>query len=159
MDERPGSKGFLIDGFPRNRDNLDGWTRQMSEKVRELFVLYINAPIEVCVQRCLRRGQGRSDDNEVGCWERGKGERDSIPHSPIQDSIRKRIVTYNAQTVPIIDHYSQLNMVREIDAGEKNADEVGRGGGAGPACPIHTVIHSILGLLTRGEDIQGVQLQ
>jgi len=104
MAERRGAKGFLVDGFPRNRDNLDGWTQQMSEKVRELCVLFINAPIEVCVQRCLRRGQGRSDDNE--------------------ESIRKRIVTYNGHTMPIIDHYSKLNMVREIDAGEKSEDEV-----------------------------------
>jgi len=104
MAGRRGAKGFLVDGFPRNRDNLDGWTRQMTEKVRELCVLFINAPIEVCVQRCLRRGQGRSDDNE--------------------ESIRRRIVTYNAHTMPIIDHYSKLNMVREIDAGEKNEDEV-----------------------------------
>lgn len=27
------SKGFLIDGFPRNQDNLDGWEKQMGNKV------------------------------------------------------------------------------------------------------------------------------
>jgi UMP-CMP kinase len=96
-------KGFLIDGFPRNQDNLDGWKRQMSDKVNLHFVLYLSAPIEVCVQRCLNRGQGRTDDNE--------------------ESIQKRIVTYNEQTYPIIKHYEKQNMVREIN-GEKSADEV-----------------------------------
>lgn len=28
-----GNKFFLVDGFPRNEDNLSGWTRAMSTKV------------------------------------------------------------------------------------------------------------------------------
>uniref|UniRef100_A0AAY4BCG3 UMP/CMP kinase n=1 Tax=Denticeps clupeoides TaxID=299321 RepID=A0AAY4BCG3_9TELE len=42
---------FLIDGFPRNQDNLQGWTAVMEGKV--------------CIDRCLERGKssGRSDDN------------------------------------------------------------------------------------------------
>ena len=28
------AKGFLIDGFPRNQDNLDGWQKEMGDKVR-----------------------------------------------------------------------------------------------------------------------------
>ena len=31
---------FLIDGFPRNRDNLEGWNKQMGEKVSLKFVLF-----------------------------------------------------------------------------------------------------------------------
>lgn len=57
--------GYLIDGFPRNQDNLDGWKREMTGKVKEHFVLYLTAPLDVCVSRCLHRGQGRTDDNEV----------------------------------------------------------------------------------------------
>ena len=87
-----------------NHDNLDGWKREMEDKTKVHFVLYLSAPIEVCVQRCLNRGQGRADDNE--------------------ESIQKRIVTYNDQTFPIIKFYEQHDMVREIKAGEKSADEV-----------------------------------
>jgi adenylate kinase family enzyme len=65
MHSRPSAPGFLVDGFPRNQDNLDGWQHTMSEKAKVLFVLVLNAPLEVCVQRCLNRGQGRTDDNEV----------------------------------------------------------------------------------------------
>ncbi|KAL3105921.1 hypothetical protein niasHT_024978 [Heterodera trifolii] len=88
--------GFLVDGFPRNKDNFDGWQREMGTKAKVLFVLSIQAPIEICVQRCLNRGQGRTDDNE--------------------ESIRKRIVTYNQQTVPIIDHYASLSLVKTVDS-------------------------------------------
>lgn len=96
-------RGFLVDGFPRNQDNLDGWQREMADKTKVHFVLYLSAPIDVCVKRCLGRGQGRSDDNE--------------------ESIQKRIVTYNDQTFPIIKHYADLNMVREVD-GSRPIDEV-----------------------------------
>jgi hypothetical protein len=57
--------GFLVDGFPRNKDNLDGWQCEMATKADVLFVLVLHAPLEVCVKRCLNRGQGRADDNEV----------------------------------------------------------------------------------------------
>lgn len=56
---------FLIDGFPRNKDNLDGWNEKLSKKVKVHFVLYLNAPLNVCVNRCLQRKEGRTDDNEV----------------------------------------------------------------------------------------------
>uniref|UniRef100_A0AC34QL41 UMP-CMP kinase n=3 Tax=Panagrolaimus sp. JU765 TaxID=591449 RepID=A0AC34QL41_9BILA len=98
------TRGFLIDGFPRNRDNLDGWQKEMNDKAKVHFVLYLSAPIDVCVQRCLQRGQGRSDDNE--------------------ESIKKRIVTYNEHTFPIIQYYDELNMVREIKAETKTPEEV-----------------------------------
>lgn len=90
---------FLIDGFPRNEDNLKGWTKQLSEKVEILFVLFLDCPHDVCIQRCLERGQqgsNRSDDNEV--------------------SLRKRLVTYTQDTMPIIEHYRKLDLLKRIDA-------------------------------------------
>lgn len=95
--------GFLVDGFPRNKDNLDGWQCEMATKADVLFVLVLHAPLEVCVKRCLNRGQGRADDNE--------------------ESMRKRIVTYNEHTLPIINHYAGLNLVKEVDS-TQSADEV-----------------------------------
>mgnify|MGYP006202093375 CR=1 FL=1 len=58
---------FLIDGFPRNQDNLDGWKRQVDDKVNVQFVIFFECPTEVCIERCLLRGQhsGRADDNVV----------------------------------------------------------------------------------------------
>ncbi|GMS84051.1 hypothetical protein PENTCL1PPCAC_6226 [Pristionchus entomophagus] len=95
--------GFLVDGFPRNQDNLEGWKRQMDEKAKVNFVLFLSCPVEVCINRCLGRGQGRADDNE--------------------ESLRKRIVTYNTQTLPIIEHYMALGQVKEVSS-EPTADEV-----------------------------------
>ncbi|ODM99640.1 UMP-CMP kinase 1 [Orchesella cincta] len=97
---------FLIDGFPRNQDNLDGWTRQMGDKVNVHFVLFLEAPEDICVNRCLSRGQagsGRSDDNP--------------------ESLKKRVVTYNNDTMPIISHFDKLSLVRKVDAA-KGTEEV-----------------------------------
>ncbi|KAF5273380.1 hypothetical protein FQR65_LT04672 [Abscondita terminalis] len=97
---------FLIDGFPRNKDNLDGWNRRMAAKVNLLFVLYFDCPLEVCTERCLRRGaagSGRSDDNV--------------------ESLRKRLDTYLLESKPIIDHYISLDLVHQIDASHP-ADKV-----------------------------------
>lgn len=90
---------FLVDGFPRNEDNLQGWTRQLSDKVEVIFVLFLDCPHDVCIKRCLIRGQqgsNRSDDNE--------------------ESLRKRLITYTNDTMPIIEHYRKLNLLKKIDA-------------------------------------------
>jgi len=103
MEAQPDAIGFLVDGFPRNQDNLDGWQREMSDKVKVHFVLYLTAPLTICVDRCLNRGQNRTDDN--------------------QESMQKRITTYNNQTLPIINHYAAINLVREI-LGTAEPDQV-----------------------------------
>jgi len=100
-----GKEMFLIDGFPRNKDNLDGWNRQMGSKSEVLCVLFFECSDEVCVERCLERGKnsGRSDDNI--------------------ESLMLRTKTYNESTLPIIQHFDSMNMVKRIDASKK-ADEV-----------------------------------
>ena len=42
-----GNQKFLIDGFPRNEDNLKGWNDQMGNKSVVDFVLFIDTPEEV----------------------------------------------------------------------------------------------------------------
>ncbi|XP_070324302.1 UMP-CMP kinase isoform X2 [Odocoileus virginianus] len=56
---------FLIDGFPRNQDNLQGWNKTMDGKADVSFVLFFDCNNEICIERCLERGKssGRSDDN------------------------------------------------------------------------------------------------
>ncbi|XP_049812508.1 UMP-CMP kinase 1 isoform X1 [Schistocerca nitens] len=97
------SNKFLIDGFPRNQENLDGWTANMADRVQLLGVLFLDCPQEVSTQRCLARGMGRSDDNE--------------------ESLRKRFVTYMNDTLPVVKHYEQQNLVHRVDS-VKPAEQV-----------------------------------
>uniref|UniRef100_A0A1W7R9B7 UMP-CMP kinase n=1 Tax=Hadrurus spadix TaxID=141984 RepID=A0A1W7R9B7_9SCOR len=105
MDESE-CNNFLIDGFPRNEDNLQGWNREMGEHSNVKFVLFFDCTEEICIERCLNRGaegSGRSDDNP--------------------ESLRKRFRTYNCQTMPVVQHYDDLGLVRKADA-TKSPDEV-----------------------------------
>lgn len=45
--QNSGKEDFLIDGFPRNQNNLEGWNKQMGEKVNLKFVLFFKCPLEV----------------------------------------------------------------------------------------------------------------
>lgn len=82
---------FLIDGFPRNFDNLEGWTRVMAankedENTSAVWgVLSYNCPLTVLEKRVMERSKdsGRSDDN--------------------LESLRRRFKTFQAETVPVID--------------------------------------------------------
>ncbi|KAE8610108.1 hypothetical protein XENTR_v10012017 [Xenopus tropicalis] len=96
---------FLIDGFPRNEDNLQGWERTMNGKADVSFVLFFDCDNETCIERCLERGKssGRSDDN--------------------RESLEKRIQTYLQSTRPIIDLYEKTGKVKKVDA-SKSVDEV-----------------------------------
>lgn len=99
--EKSEQNKFLIDGFPRNKDNLDGWQREMGDKTNVEFVLFFNCDQEVCMERCLQRGaagSGRSDDNV--------------------ESLKKRFQTYVGDTMPIIEHYEALGLVRKVDASQ-----------------------------------------
>ena len=51
---------------------------------------------EIMIERLLKRGQtsGRVDDNE--------------------ESIRKRLATFNESTLPVVDHYESLNKVAKV---------------------------------------------
>jgi UMP-CMP kinase len=80
--ERSGATKFLVDGFPRNFNNLDGWYRVMGETAEVDGVLFYEVSEDVLVSRLLKRAEssGRSDDNI--------------------DTIIKRLKTYNDSTVP-----------------------------------------------------------
>ncbi|XP_016839781.1 UMP-CMP kinase [Nasonia vitripennis] len=97
---------FLVDGFPRNADNLRGWTKEMSEKVEVNGVLFFECSEKTCTQRCLNRGakgSGRSDDNA--------------------ESLKKRHETYVNDTMPIVEHYKKEGLVYSFN-GEKTPKAV-----------------------------------
>ncbi|CAB4015031.1 UMP-CMP kinase-like [Paramuricea clavata] len=96
--ERSPVKKFLVDGFPRNEDNLQGWSEKMDGIVDVKCVLFFDCPEEECIRRIVERGKtsGRTDDNI--------------------ESLRKRFNTYKESTMPIIKHYEKLNLVKTIPA-------------------------------------------
>jgi len=97
---RSGATKFLIDGFPRNFNNLEGWNSVMKDQAIVDGVLFYEVDEDVLVKRLLKRAEtsGRSDDNI--------------------DSILKRLHTYNQSTVPVLEHFSKQGKVTRIFGGD-----------------------------------------
>lgn len=47
--EASAANRFLIDGFPRNKDNMIGWDTTIGDQVDLLFVLFLDCPENVCI--------------------------------------------------------------------------------------------------------------
>jgi len=95
------TNNFLIDGFPRNKDNLDGWESQMAAKTDVKFTLFFECSEDICTRRCLERGKagsGRADDN--------------------MESLKKRFVTYLESTMPIVNYFEDKGLLKKVDASE-----------------------------------------
>ena len=58
----------MVDGYPRNADNREGWEKAVGDSATLAGVLYFDCPEETLVERCIARGKAagaaaRSDDN------------------------------------------------------------------------------------------------
>jgi len=99
-------KGFLLDGYPRTRDQVLELDNILAENDQRLdAVILLTADIDELVKRLKLRAemQGRSDDTE--------------------EIIRHRQDVYREQTRPIIDIYTERGIVVPID-GLGQVDEV-----------------------------------
>ena len=111
MDETPLTKPtcdkpfFLVDGFPRNRDNVQGWEKSMSDAAEVRCVLFMDCSEVEMERRLLSRGltSGRTDDN--------------------LESARKRFRTYEAETLPVVEEFRKIGLLRHI-AADRAADDV-----------------------------------
>jgi UMP-CMP kinase len=96
---------FLVDGFPRNWDNVQGWESCMTEVCDIEAVMFIDCPEEELERRLLSRGKtsGRSDDNLT--------------------TARKRFATFKESTMPVVDYYEGLKKLVRV-RGDQPIDAV-----------------------------------
>ncbi|KAK4879954.1 hypothetical protein RN001_008100 [Aquatica leii] len=89
----PNSKGFLIDGYPREKEQGVLFEQQIGAAT---LVLFIDAAEETLVKRLLGRAltSGRADDNE--------------------ETIKKRIHTFNSNNDEIVNAYK--NKLKRINS-------------------------------------------
>mmetsp|Transcript_45349 Transcript_45349/g.119021 ORF Transcript_45349/g.119021 Transcript_45349/m.119021 type:complete len:352 (-) Transcript_45349:414-1469(-) len=92
-----GAQRVLVDGFPRNTNNLSGWQQVAGDDLDLGGVLFYDCPEDVMQERLLERGKtsGRTDDN--------------------LESIKKRFDTYLKETMPILSYYEHQELVHKID--------------------------------------------
>jgi len=90
---------FLIDGFPRNKDNEEAWHEVIPASVANVrFCLFLDCPESVQEERILGRAavSNRDDDNVA--------------------SLKKRFATYNNETVPVLERFRATGKLRRVAA-------------------------------------------
>ena len=100
MEKEGLEKKFLIDGFPRNKDNLDGWNKEMKGHANVVQVLFFEVPEDIMLARIMKRAEssGRSDDNE--------------------EAAKKRFKTFKEETMPVIQSFEKQKLVHKINANQ-----------------------------------------
>jgi len=102
---KKGSKGFLIDGYPREVKQGEQFE---SEIMPARLVIYFEVSNEVMTQRLLDRGKtsGRVDDNA--------------------ETIKARLKTFMDQTQPVVTHYEKQGKLAKVNAEASIADVFSR---------------------------------
>jgi len=127
--------GAILDGFPRNLEQAEALDKALAQRGKAIDkVIYI----EVSEQELLKRLSGRwicrqcqapyhVTDSPPKVWgrcDRCGGELYQRPDDT-EESVRKRLEVYFAETAPLVDYYAQVGKLLEID-GEGSVAEVGR---------------------------------
>jgi adenylate kinase len=98
---------LLFDGFPRN-EAQSGMFDALLQKlgITDLIPIYLHVEDKELIRRLLNRAtiEGRADDNE--------------------ETISKRIQTYNELTKPVVDHYAQHPNFIQVSGDNQPAEVV-----------------------------------
>jgi adenylate kinase len=125
--------GFLLDGFPRNEQQADALGDALATLERRLLaVLLIEVPDDEVVRRlggrrvCTKSGhvyhlEFDPPKHEGICDQ--DGSRLIQREDDQEQTIRKRLEVYHAQTAPLIGYYEQAGLLRRFD-GRRSANEV-----------------------------------
>ncbi len=126
--------GFLLDGYPRNieqasalDDALQGLDRRLSA------ALLVDAPDEEVVRRIAGRRVCVKNQSHIYHVEFDPPKHDEVcdqdgsrlmqRDDDHEDTIRRRLEVYHAQTEPLIERYDGLGLLRRFD-GTRSPDEV-----------------------------------
>ncbi|OJW82964.1 MAG: adenylate kinase [Bacteroidetes bacterium 46-16] len=97
IDENPGVRGIIFDGFPRTKAQAEALDKLLEFKNTQIhLVLSLEVPEDELVRRMLGRAatSDRSDDNE--------------------EVISKRIKEYHAKTAPVAEYYDAQGKLERI---------------------------------------------
>jgi adenylate kinase len=125
-------EGFILDGFPRNIDQADSLAALLDDIGQPLdAVLLLDVRKDLLLQRlagrriCPKCGTVYNvhsmPPGATGCSKDG-AELYQRPDDK-EEVIGKRLEVYEAQTRPLVQHYSKLGLLRTV-AGEGELDEV-----------------------------------
>ena len=121
-------KGFILDGFPRTLPQAEALNALMNDMGISLDkVISLNVPDELIVERIT----GRRTSKVTGKIYHMKfnpptdeKEEDLIQRADdTEETVTKRLSAYHDQTAPLIDFYTNMGVIVELD-GTKDVSEV-----------------------------------
>ena len=89
-------KNILIDGYPRNNENLEIWDKNMKDIAEIKAVLFFDGNHDIMMKRIHKRKDGREDDKN-------------------DDIIRKRIQVFEKETKPLVDIFEKRRILKRIN--------------------------------------------
>ncbi len=130
-----GEEGAILDGFPRNVNQAKALDEALAQETKTIDkVVYIKVSEEELVKRLSGRWICRqcqtpyhATDSPPEVWgicDRCRGELYQRPDDTPQ-TVKKRLEVYFNETAPVIDYYTRMGKLLEVN-GEGNVDEVGR---------------------------------
>jgi adenylate kinase len=120
------SKGFILDGFPRNTAQAEALDRMLASKKLKLDrVIEIKVDDEELIRRiagrytCAKCGKGYHDQFapalKAGICD-NCGSKDFIRRPDDNEkTVRDRLKVYNKQTAPLISHYRKKGALKTVD--------------------------------------------
>ncbi|MER6050093.1 adenylate kinase [Streptomyces sp. BHT-5-2] len=133
MDQADAAEGFLLDGFPRNLGQAEALDAYLQGKGLKLdAVLDLEVPEDEVVKRIAGRRICRKDSSHVFHVEYNQPKAEGVcdtcggelyqREDDREDTVRKRLEVYHAETEPIIDFYRNQGLVSTIPALGKVAE-------------------------------------
>ena len=121
MDKPDCAGGYILDGYPRNLAQAEAMEKLATVDV----VINLNVPMEELVNRLTSRrtcSKCNAVYNLTARPPKIDGKCDICGGDLYQrdddnvETVSKRLETYNSQTAPLIDHYTNNGLIKNIDA-------------------------------------------
>jgi adenylate kinase len=123
------NRSFILDGFPRTvvqAERLDGMLNERQQKLQHAIELQIDDGLLVSriTGRLIHPSSGRSYHKIFNPPK--EDMKDDVTGEPLiqrsddnADALKKRLVTYHAQTAPVVGYYQKTGIWKGIDASQE----------------------------------------
>ena len=140
---RDAARGFILDGYPRNRTQAEDLERVLEDRGLKLdAAVLMEVDNDVLMKRLTGRRTCSANGKLLNIYFSSKAEIDSCLSAggtliqrddDKEETIRNRLQVYARQTAPLIEHYSALGLLRKVEA-------------EGPVADVHRRLTKALGL-------------